>query len=97
VKIFFHFFIYICAGDSNFITKQAGNRERNRNLNRKSNMKTIQIQDPSDKNNTFVFSKMMTPLGIVHCIASCEWEAISANGQHIDFFTSKKDAIAAIA
>ncbi len=60
-------------------------------------MKTIQIQDPIDKNNTFIFSKTMVPLGIIHCIAACEWEAIDANGQHINFFTSKKAAIAALA
>jgi hypothetical protein len=65
--------------------------------NQIQNMNTIQIQDPADKNNTFIFSKTMAPLGIVHCIAPCEWEAIDANGQHIELFTSKKAALASLA
>jgi len=38
----------------------------------------------------------MAPLGIVHCIAACEWEAIDASGNHIDFFSTKKAAMAAL-
>jgi hypothetical protein len=59
-------------------------------------MKLIQIQDFANKHNTFIFSSSMAPLGIVHCIAACEWEAIDAIGNHIDFFTTKKAAMAAL-
>jgi hypothetical protein len=62
-------------------------------------MKTIQIQDPCDKNNTLVYVSSNGKLiarGIIHCICGCEWEALDANGNQIDFFTSKRAALAAL-
>jgi len=57
---------------------------------------TIQIKDFANKNQILVFTKSMQPLGIVHCLAATEWEAISAEGSHIDWFTSKAAAIKAL-
>jgi hypothetical protein len=59
-------------------------------------MKTIQIKDFANKNQIMIFTSAMQPLGMVHCLARTEWEAISAEGMHIDWYTSKAEAIKAL-
>ena len=60
-------------------------------------MKTIQIADPANKNQLFIYTGAMQPVGIVHCFSATEWQAFNAEGVFVDWFTSKKAAIAAIA
>jgi hypothetical protein len=57
---------------------------------------TIQIADFANKNQIMIFTKSMQPLGIVHCFAKTEWAAINADGVHINWFTSKSEAIKAV-
>ena len=62
-------------------------------------MKIITTPDFANKNQLFVFAvsnQQMTELGMVHCFCRTEWSAHKADGTFIDWFTSKKAAIAAI-
>ena len=59
--------------------------------------RTIEIKDWADKNTTFILSAENKPLGRVHQFAPSEWQAFGADGEFIDWFTSKKDAKAALA
>jgi hypothetical protein len=62
-------------------------------------MKLIQITDPADKNSTLIFSSLngkLSPLGHITCECSTEWAAYDANGNFIDWFASKKQALTAI-
>jgi hypothetical protein len=60
-------------------------------------MKLIQIQDFANKYQTMVFTTSMQPLGMIHCLAATEWEAIAYDGnRHIGWFTTKSAAIAAL-
>lgn len=53
--------------------------------------------DPGNKHNTFIFTRALQPVGWVHCFSKTEWQAFKPDGTFVDWFTSKKAAIAALA
>lgn len=57
----------------------------------------IEIKDWADKHNTFIYSTDMKPMGYVHQESPVDWKAYNAEGEFIDWFTSKKEAKAALA
>jgi len=57
----------------------------------------ITITDPANKNQLFIYTRAMQPVGWIHCFSKTEWQAFKEDGTFVDWFTSKKAAIAAIA
>jgi hypothetical protein len=57
----------------------------------------ITLTDWTDKHNTLIFTRAMEPIGWVHCFSKTEWQAFKPDGTFIDWFTSKKAAMAALA
>ncbi len=63
-------------------------------------MNLIKITDTADKNSTLIFANLngkLSPLGYILCESSTEWAAYDAAGNFINWFGSKKQALAAIA
>ena len=67
--------------------------------NQNEKMKLIKITDPADKNSTLIFSSIngkLSPVGHIICECSTEWAAYDAAGNFINWFGSKKQALAAL-
>ena len=63
-------------------------------------MKLIKITDPADKNSKMLFAVVggkLSPKGTIHCFSATEWKAFDSAGNFVNWFSSEKQAIAAIA
>ena len=57
----------------------------------------IEIANFPAKHDTAAYTKDMKLLGYVHCECATEWAAYNAKGDFVDWFSSKKKALAALA
>ena len=56
----------------------------------------ITIPNFPTKHDTTAIGADRKPLGWVHCECAVEWAAYDASGKFIDWFGSKKEALAAL-